>query len=225
MFIYMLVLIFTSVSCIICFRCLMEEKKMIDTMRNIEFFNSVFLCTEDATIILKYSKTIFSHLESLMLTLTNVVDFDCKIYLPIGVITALVGSLFGNLMKFYREEIYKHVQQSNENLTIFRSDTKILHDCLMKIWINLSKGCNNCIHGLVLESLSNCIVYLELEEIDQKDLFSLCSGLIDSDYYPIEITAYTILDRFVNKTPLHKNYNVKLKFHFVIDYVSYTKLM
>lgn len=69
----------------------------------------------------------------------------------------------------------------------------------MKIWIKLSKECNDCIHELVLESLSNCIVYLELEEMDQKDLFSLCSDLINSDYYPIEITAYTILDRFVNK--------------------------
>lgn len=172
---------------------------MIDTIRNVEFFNSIFLYTEEASIILKYSKTIFSHLESLMLNLTNVVNFDHKIYLPIGVITALVGSLFGNLMKFYRDEIYKHVQQSNENLTKFRSDTKVLRDSLMKIWIKLSKECNNCIHGLVLESLSNCIEYLELEEIDQKDLFSLCSDLINSDYYPIEITAYTILDRFVNK--------------------------
>lgn len=78
----------------------MEEKKIIDTIRNIEFFNSIFLYTKDASIILKYSKTIFSHLESWMLTLTNVVDFDHNNYLPTGVITALVGSLFGNLMKF-----------------------------------------------------------------------------------------------------------------------------
>lgn len=133
-----------------------------------------------------------------MLTLTSINDYDCKTYLPIGVITALVGSLFGKLVKFYREEVYKHVQKSNENLSVFRSDTKVLRDCLMKIWINLSKECNSYVHELVLESLSECIEYLELEEMDQKDLFSLCSNLINSDYYPIEITAYNILDRFVS---------------------------
>lgn len=173
----------------------MEEKKIIETIRNVEFLNLVFLYTDDASIILKYSKIIFSRLESLMLTLINVNDFNCSTYLPIGVVTALVGSLFGKLMKFYHEEIYKHVPQSNENLTVFRSDTKVLRDCLMKIWINLSQECNDCIHELVLESLSYCIKYLELEEIDQKDLFTLCSDLIKSNSYSIEITAYNILDR------------------------------
>lgn len=168
---------------------------MIETIRNVEFLNLVFLYTDDVSIILKYSKIIFSRLESLMLILINVNDFDNKTYLPIGVLTALVGSLFEKLMKFYHEEIYKHVLQSNENLTVFRSDTKVLRDCLMKIWIKLSQECNDCIHELVLESLSNCIKYLELEEMDQKDLFSLCSGLINSDYYTIEITAYNILNR------------------------------
>lgn len=173
---------------------------MIETIRDVEFLNLVFLCTtEDAAIVLKYSKTIFNRLESLMLTLTNVVDFESGNYLPVGVITALVSSLFGKLMKFYCEEIYQHVQQSNENLNLFRSDTKILRDCLMKIWIALSHSCNNCIHELVLESLSGSIKYLELEEMDQKELFIICSDFINSDYYPIEIEAYTILDRLVNR--------------------------
>lgn len=176
---------------------------MIETIRNMEFLNLVFLSTDDVSIILQYSKTIFSRLESLMLILTEVVDFDRKTYLPIGVITALVSSLFVKLMKFYCEEVYKHVPSSNENLLVFRSDTKVLRDCLMKIWIKLSKECNDSIHELVLVSLSNALKYLELEELDEKDhsfwidLFSLCSDLTSSDYYPIEITAYTILDRFV----------------------------
>lgn len=172
---------------------------MIETIRNVEFLNLVFLCSEDASIVLKYSKTIFSRLESLMLNLTNVVDFDSKTYLPIGVITALVSSLFGKLIKFYREEIYQHVPQSNKNLNVFRSDTKVLRDCLLKIWIKLSEECNNCVHELVLERLTNSIKYLELDEMDQKELFIFCSNLITSDCYPIEIGAYNILDRFVNK--------------------------
>lgn len=160
-----------------------------------EFLNLVFLYTDDTSIILKYSKIIFSRLEFLMLTLINVKDFNSNTYLPIGVVTTLVGSLFEKLMKFYHEEIYKHVPQNNENLTVFKSDTKVLRDCLMKIWIKLSQECNDSIHELVLESLSNCIKYLELEEMDQKDLFSLCSDLIKSNSYSIEITAYNILDR------------------------------
>ncbi|XP_001950973.1 E3 ubiquitin-protein ligase listerin [Acyrthosiphon pisum] len=175
--------------------CLKDEKTMIETIRNIEFLNLIFLYTDDASIILKYSKTIFSRLESVMLTLSNVVDFDCKTYLPIGIATALVGSLFVKLMKFYHEEIYKHVPESNENLIVFRSDTKVVRDCLVKIWVELSKNCNSCIHELVLEALSNSMNYLEFEEIDQKYWFSLCSNLINSDCYPIEITAYNILDR------------------------------
>jgi len=167
------------------------------TIRNFEFLNIIFLYTEEASVILKYSKKIFSRLESLMLILSNVHDFDSKTYLPVGVITTLVGLLFGNMMRFYQEKIYKHVQQTNENLAVFRSDTKVLRDCFMNIWIKLSKECNSCIHELVLESLDGCIGYLELEEVDQKDLFSLCSDLIISDYYPIEIGAYNILDRFV----------------------------
>lgn len=145
-----------------------------------------------------------------MLILTSIIDFDCKTYLPIGVITALVGSLFGKLVKFYREEVYKHVEKSNENQSVFRSDTKVLRDSLMKIWVNLSKECNSYVHELVLESLSECIEYLEFEEMDQKDLFSLCSKLIDSDYYPIEITAYNILDRFVS------NNNYFILFLFIL---------
>lgn len=182
---------------------------MIETIRNFEFLNLVFLCTEDASIVLKYSKTIFSRLESLMLNLTNV-DFDNETYLPIGVITALVSSLFGKLMKFYREEIYQHVPQSNENLNVFRSDTKVLRNCMLTIWIKFSKECNNCVHELVLERLTNSIKYLELDEMDQKELFSLCSHLITSDCYPIEIGSYTILDRFVNK--LYKKRNSKFKY-------------
>lgn len=147
-----------------------------------------------------------------MLILTNVDDFNCNTYLPIGVITALVGSLFGKLVKFYREEIYKHAEKSNENQSVFRSDTKVLRDCLMKIWINLSKECNSCIHELVLESLSECIEYLELEEMDQKDLFCLCSNLINSEYYPIEITAYNILDRFFS-------HNILFYFHYFCNYI------
>jgi len=180
------------------FRCLKDEKTMVETIRNIEFLNLIFLYTDDASIILKYSKTIFSRLESVMLTLTNVVDFDCKTYLPIGVATALVGSLFVKLMKFYYEEIYKHVPESNENLIVFRSDTKAVRDCLVKIWVELSKNCNSCVHELVLEALSDSMNYLEFEEVDQKYWFSLCSDLINSDCYPIEITAYNILDRYVN---------------------------
>lgn len=171
---------------------------MIETLRNAEFLNLIFLHTEDLSIILQYSKTIFSRLESLMLTLSNIEEFDHKSYLPVGIITAMVGSLFEKLMKFYHEEIYKHVQQSNENLNVFRSDTKVVCDCFIKIWIKLSKESKSCIHELVLESLSNCIKYLELEKMDHKDLFCLCSDLINSDCYPIEISAYTILDRFVN---------------------------
>ncbi|KAF0764977.1 E3 ubiquitin-protein ligase listerin [Aphis craccivora] len=175
--------------------CLKDEKTMVETIRNIEFLNLIFLYTDDASIILKYSKTIFNRLESIMLTLTKVVNFDSKTYLPIGVATALVGSLFVKLMKFYHEEIYKNVPQSNENLILFRSDTKIVRDCLVKIWVELSKNCNSCVHELVLEALSNAMNYLEFEEIDQKHWFSLCSELINSDCYPIEITAYNILDR------------------------------
>lgn len=181
------------------FRCLTDEKKMIETIRNIEFLNLVFFCTKDASIILKYSKIIFNRLEFLVLTLTNVVNFDRKTYIPIGVITALVGSLFVKLMKFYCEEIYQHVPESNENRNVFRSDTKVLRECLIQIWIKLSQECNDCIHELVLESLSNCIKYLELEEMEQKDLFSICANLINSDCYPIEIGAYTILNKFVKK--------------------------
>lgn len=174
-----------------------EEKKTIESIRNIEFLNLVFLYTDDASIILKYSKIIFKCLESLMLILTNVTDIDGKKYLPVGVITALLGLLFEKLMKFYHEEIYKHVQENNENLTVFKSDTKVLRSCLMKIWIKLSNECANCIHELVLKSLSNSIKYIEFEEMNQEDLFILCSNLINSDCYTIEITAYTILDRFV----------------------------
>lgn len=181
------------------FRCLTDEKKTVETIRNIEFLNFVFLCSEDASMVLKYSQIIFTRLESLMSTLTDVVDFDKNQYIPVGIVTALVGSLFVKLMKFYREEIYQHVQESNENLNVFRSDTKVLRDCLIKIWIKLSQECNNCIHELVLESLSDCLKYLEFDEMNQKDLFSLCSVLISSDYYPIEIGAYTILNRFVVK--------------------------
>lgn len=177
-------------------RCLTREKKMIETIRNMEFLNLVFNCG-DATIILKYSKIIFNRLECLMLNLTNVKNFHHETFLPIGVIMALAGSLFEKLMKFYHEEIYKNVQADNESLTVFKSDTKVLHTYLIQIWIKLSNECNNCIHELVLESLSNCITYLEFEEINHKDLFNLCSNLINSDCYIIEITAYTILDRFV----------------------------
>lgn len=169
---------------------------MIETIRNMEFLNLVFICG-DPTIILKYSKIIFNRLECLMLNLTNVKDFHHENFLPVGVIMVLAGSLFEKLMKFYREEIYKYVQSDNENLIVFKSDTKILRTYLIKIWIKLSNECNNCIHELVLESLSNCITYLEFEEIDHKDLFSLCSNFINSDYYVIEITAYTILNRSV----------------------------
>jgi len=170
---------------------------MILTIRNLEFLNLVFLYTEEPSIILKYRKIIFNRLEYLMQMLCYVDDFDCKTYLPVGVITVLVGSLFGNFMRFYHDEIYKNVQQVNANLAVFRSDTKVLCDCLLNIWIQLSKECNSCIHELVLQSLSNHLMYLELEEVDQKDLFGLCSQLINSHYYPIEISACNILDRFV----------------------------
>jgi len=179
---------------------------MVETIRNIEFLNLIFLYTDDASIILKYSKTIFSRLESVMLTLTNVVDFDCKTYLPFGVATALVGSLYVKLMKFYHEEIYKHAPENNESLVVFRSDTKVARDCLVKIWVELSKNCNSYIHELVLEALSNSMNYLEFGEIDQKHWFSLCSDLINSDFYPIEITAYNILDRYIDKKKQQKYY-------------------
>lgn len=188
------------ISYILCFRCFKNEIKIIETIRNIEFLNLVFHCTEDSSIVLKYSKTIFSRLESLMLNLTHVTDFGSKTYLPIGVITALVSSLFGKLMEFYREKIFQHVLQSNENLNVFISDTKVLRECLLKVWIKLSQECNNCVHVLVLERLTNSIKYLEFDEMDQKNLFSLCSELITSDCYPIEIGAYTILNRFVNES-------------------------
>jgi len=191
-------------------RCLADENKMIQTIRNFEFLNLVFLYTEEPSIILKYSTKIFNRLEFLMLMLSNVEDFDCKTYLPVGVITVLVGSLFGNLMRFYLDEIYKNVEQSSENLIVFKSDTKVLRDCLMKIWIKLSKECNSCIHELVLQSLSHHIVYLELDEVDEKDLFGLCSDLINSHYYPIEISAYNILDRFVSHIKKRNVCDIKL---------------
>lgn len=190
-----------------------EENKTIDSIRNIEYLNLVFLYTDDASIILKYSKIIFSRLESLMSILSNVTDLDAKTYLPVGVTTALLGSLFEKLMKFYKEEIYKYVPENNENLTVFRSDTKVLRSYLMKIWIKLlSNECNNCIHELVLKSLSNSIKYLELDEMDQEELFIFCSSLINSDCYTIEMTAYTILDRFVNSK---KNYKYVTYLHFL----------
>lgn len=187
---------------------------MILTIRNFEFLNILFLYvdTAEVNIIIKYTNVIFKRLESLMLILTNVEDFDYKTYLPVGVITTLVGSLFGNLMRFYREGVYKDVLSTNKNLNTFRLDTKILRDCVMKIWIKLSNECNSCIHELVLESLSNCIVYLEFDEVDQKDLFSVCSDLINSDYYPIEIGAYNILDRFVLQKKIVQLFN----FHVLV---------
>lgn len=171
---------------------------MILTIRNFEFLNLIFLYKEEQSIILKYSKKIIKHLEFLMLMLSYVDDFDCKTYLPVGVITALVGSLFGNLMRFYHDGIYKNIQQFDENLAGFRSDTNILRNLLMIICVKLSKKCNSCIHELVLQSLSNHIVYLELAQVNKNDLFDLCSNLINSHYYPIEISAYNILDRFVS---------------------------
>lgn len=193
-----------------CFRCLMEEKKMIETIRNLEFLNLVFLQTEDQSIILKYNKLIFRRLESLLLALTNVVEFDHNLYLPVGVITAMVSFLFEKLMKFYHEDLYKYEPQSNENSTL---DTKILCDYFTKIWIKLSNECKSCIHELVLESLTNCIKYLEFDKNVQKDLFCICFDLVRSNCYQVEISAYTILTRFAIKQTITFLFEFQL-FHF-----------
>lgn len=197
----------------------MEENRKIETIRDLEFLNLVFLQTEDQSIILKYNKLIFRRLESFLLALTNVVEFDHISYLPVGVITAMVSFLFEKLMKFYHEDLYKHETQSNENPILH---TKILCDSFIKIWIKLSKECTSCIHELVLESMTNCIKYLELDKKIQKDLFCICFDLVRSNCYPVEISAYTVLDRFdIKQLLLYFVFNL---FIFLIIYTFYNSL-
>lgn len=169
---------------------------MIETIRSLEFLNLVFLQPKDQSIILKYSETTFSYLESLMLTLTEVVKFNHELYWPLGLITAMAASLFVKI-NFCSKSSYKDSQKSDENPNEFRLSSRVLSNCFINIWINFSQECENCIHELVLESLTICFKYLELKQPEQINLFYYCSKLISSDHYQTEISSYSILDRLV----------------------------
>lgn len=175
-------------------RCLTENKKIVEAVRNAECLNIIYT-RANSSIQLKYSKLIFNRLNSWLLTLTTV-DFDNVTFLPVGILTINVGSLFANTMKFYNQEFYKNIDPSCETMKKFKTDTKILHEYMANIWTKLSRRYKDDItQQLVLESFSNLIEHVELENTDEKCMFSLCCELICSDCYAIEITAYTILQK------------------------------
>ncbi|XP_050536904.1 E3 ubiquitin-protein ligase listerin isoform X2 [Daktulosphaira vitifoliae] len=171
-----------------------DNKKLLEALRHVECLNIIYE-RSSSFIKLKYSKLVFNHLNTWIQVLTSV-DISSVSFLPVGILITIVGSLYSNVMKFYNQEFYKDVDQNNDTVIKFKSDTNILHENLIKIWINLSgKYEDDITHQLVLETLSSVIEHVEFDNIDEKNLFSLCSDLICSDCYYIEVTAYKILEK------------------------------
>lgn len=190
---------------------------MIEMLRDVECLETICRRYDVNKWIHEFSKLIFNRLKYWLLTI-NDVDFNCVPQLPISVLTVLLGSLFEKTMQVYNDPENKKLGHKLD----FEADIKILSDYILEILIKLLKKCNNCAHELVLESINNSIKYLVLEHVDHKYLFSLCSDLINSDCYPIEIVAYRILNKFV----FYENSNncsYLMSFMFLSDCVSCVK--
>lgn len=165
-------------------------------LRDVECLETISRRCNNEEWIHKFHELIFNRLKYWLLSLTDA-HVESVPRLPIAVLTVLVGLLFEKTVQFYREEYHPTSTQPGEHITKIEIYTKDASDYLLKILMKLLEECNGCTNQLVLESLSKSIKYLVLDNVDHKHLFSLCSDLIMVDCYPVEIIAYTMLNRWV----------------------------